>query len=94
MEQGWFSRAITLSTTSALLVCFVVAVLFASSMFYYSPRLIICGLSIALMIPSIVTLTLSSQLKPSRSLCQRGRGKSHLITTCMQPRPRRYLPSS
>jgi ABC-type uncharacterized transport system permease subunit len=47
-----------LSTTSALLVCFIVAVLFASSMMHYSTRQIICGLSIAAMFTSIVSLTL------------------------------------
>lgn len=52
------SSAIKLSTTSALLVCFVVAVLFASSMLYYSTRLITCGLFIAAMLTSMVGLTL------------------------------------
>jgi len=52
------ASAITLSTTSALLVCFVVTVLFASSMLYYSTRLIICGLFIAAMLTSMVGLTL------------------------------------
>jgi hypothetical protein len=47
-----------LSTTSALLVCSIVAVLFASSMMHYSTRQIICGLSIAAMFTSIVSLTL------------------------------------
>ena len=83
------SSAIKLSTTSTLLVCFVVAVLFASSMLYYSTRLIICGLFIAAMLTSMVGLTLffarfTSQLKPSRLLYQWGRGKRHLIATCMQ----------
>jgi Protein of unknown function (DUF2721) len=51
-------HAIKLSTTSALLVCLVVAVLFASSMLHYSTRLIISGLFIASMLTSIVSLTL------------------------------------
>jgi hypothetical protein len=51
-------HAIKLSTTSALLVCFLIAVLFASSMLHHSTRLIISGLFIAAMLASIVSLTL------------------------------------
>jgi len=51
-------HAIKLSTTSALLVCFLIAVLFASSVLHHSIRLIISGLFIAAMIASIVSLTL------------------------------------
>jgi Protein of unknown function (DUF2721) len=51
-------HAIKLSTISALLVCFLVAVLFASSMLHHSTRLIISGLFIAAMLASIVSLTL------------------------------------
>jgi Protein of unknown function (DUF2721) len=51
-------HAIKLSTTSALLVCFLIAVLFASSMLHHSIRQIISGLFIAAMLASIVSLTL------------------------------------
>ena len=51
-------HAIKLSTTSALLVCFVIAALFASSMLHYSTHLIVSGLFIAAMLTSIVSLTL------------------------------------
>ena len=51
-------HAIKLSTTSALLVCFVIAALFASSLLHYSTRLIVSGLFIAAMVASIVSLTL------------------------------------
>jgi Protein of unknown function (DUF2721) len=51
-------HAIKLSTTSALLVCFLIAVLFASSMLHHSTRLIISGLFIAAMLASIVSLSL------------------------------------
>jgi hypothetical protein len=51
-------HAIKLSTTSALLVCFLIAALFASSMLHYSTRLIVSGLFIAAMLASIVSLTL------------------------------------
>jgi Protein of unknown function (DUF2721) len=51
-------HAIKLSTISALLVCFVVAALFASSILHYSNRLIVSGLFIAAMLTSIVSLTL------------------------------------
>jgi phosphoglycerol transferase MdoB-like AlkP superfamily enzyme len=51
-------HAIKLSTTSALLVCFLIAVLFASSIFHHSTRLIISGLFIAAMLASILSLTL------------------------------------
>lgn len=51
-------HAIKLSTTSALLVCFVIAALFASSMLHYSTHLIVGGLFIAAMLTSIVSLTL------------------------------------
>jgi Protein of unknown function (DUF2721) len=51
-------HAIKLSTSSALLVCFVIAALFASSMVHYSIRLLVIGLFIAAMVASIVSLTL------------------------------------
>jgi hypothetical protein len=51
-------HAIKLSTSSALLVCFLIAALFASSMLHYSTRLIVSGLFIAAMLASIVSLTL------------------------------------
>jgi len=51
-------HAIKLSTSSALLVCFVIAALFASSLFHYSTRLIVSGLFIAAMLASIFSLTL------------------------------------
>ena len=51
-------HAIKLSATSALLVCFLIAALFATSMLHHSPRLIISGLFIAAMLASIVSLTL------------------------------------
>jgi hypothetical protein len=51
-------HAIKLSTTSALLVCFVIAALFASSMLHYSTYLIVAGFFIAAMLTSIVSLTL------------------------------------
>ncbi len=51
-------HAIKLSTTSALLVCLVIAALFASSMLHYSTRLIVSGLFIAAMLTLIVSLTL------------------------------------
>ena len=49
-------HAIKLSAASALLVCFVVAALFASSMVHYSTRLMIGGLFIAAMLASILSL--------------------------------------
>ena len=51
-------HAIKLSTISALLVCFVIAALFASSMLHYPTRLIVSGLFIAAMLASIVSLIL------------------------------------
>jgi Protein of unknown function (DUF2721) len=51
-------HAIKLSTISALLVCFLIAALFASSMLRYSTRLIVSGLFIAAMLASIVSLIL------------------------------------
>jgi Protein of unknown function (DUF2721) len=51
-------HAIKLSTTSALLVCFLIAALFATSMLHYSTRVVISGLFIAAMLASIVSLTL------------------------------------
>jgi len=51
-------HAIKLSTTSALLVCFVIAALFASSMLHHSTRLIVSGLFIAAMLTLISSLTL------------------------------------
>jgi hypothetical protein len=51
-------HSIKLSTTSALLVCVVIAALFASSMLHYSAYLIVAGFFIAAMLTSIVSLTL------------------------------------
>lgn len=51
-------HAVKLSTISALMVCFVIAALFASSMLHYSIHLIVSGLFIAAMLASIVSLTL------------------------------------
>ena len=51
-------HAIRFSTTSALLVCLVIAALFASSMLHYSTYLIVAGFFIAAMLTSIVSLTL------------------------------------
>jgi hypothetical protein len=51
-------HAIKISTSSALLVCFLIAALFASSMLHYSTRLTVSGLFIAAMLASIVRLTL------------------------------------
>ena len=51
-------HAIKLSTTSALLVCFVIAALFASSVLRYSTHLIVSSIFIAAMLTSIVSLTL------------------------------------
>lgn len=51
-------HAVKLSTISALMVCFVIAALFASSMLHYSIHLIVSGLFIAAMLTSIVSLTL------------------------------------
>jgi len=52
------SHAVKLSTTSALLVCFVIAALFASSLLHGSIRLIVIGLFIAAMLTLIVSLVL------------------------------------
>ena len=49
-------QAIKLSTASALLVCLVIATLFASSMLHYSTHLIVSGLFVAGMLTSIVSL--------------------------------------
>ena len=51
-------HAIKLSTISALLVCFVIVVLFASSILHYSIRLIVSALFIAMMLTSIASLLL------------------------------------
>jgi hypothetical protein len=50
--------AITFSTGSALMVCFVIASLFASSMLQYSTRLVVVGLFILAMLSLIVSLVL------------------------------------
>jgi hypothetical protein len=55
---GLIYHAIKLSTTSALLVCFVIAALFASSLLHYSTHLIVSALFIAAMLTSIVSLSL------------------------------------
>ena len=49
-------HAIKLSTASALLVCLVIVVLFASSLLHYSIRLIVSALFIAMMLTSIASL--------------------------------------
>ena len=51
-------HAIKLSTTSALLVCFLIATLFAGSLLHYWNRLIVSGLFFAAMLTSIVSLAL------------------------------------
>jgi hypothetical protein len=51
-------HSIKLSTTSALLVCVVIAALFASSILHYSAYLVVAGFFIAAMLSSIVSLTL------------------------------------
>ena len=51
-------NAIKLSTTSALLVCFVIVALFTSSILHYSTRPIVTGLFVAAMLTLIVGLTL------------------------------------
>ncbi|HVO61122.1 MAG TPA: DUF2721 domain-containing protein [Terriglobales bacterium] len=50
-------HAIKLSASSALLICIVIAALFASSMLHFSIRLIVIGLFIAAMLASIVSLS-------------------------------------
>jgi Protein of unknown function (DUF2721) len=51
-------QAIKLSTSSALLVCCVIAALFGSSMLHYPTHQIVAGFFIAVMVTSIVSLTL------------------------------------
>ena len=51
-------HALKLSTASALLVCFVIAALFASSVLHYATRLVVSSLFIAAMFALIVSLTL------------------------------------
>ena len=51
-------RAITLSTVSALMVCFVIASLFASSVLHHSTRIFVTSLFIVAMLSSIVSLIL------------------------------------
>lgn len=51
-------HAVKLSTISALSVCFVIALLFASSMLRFSVHVIVSGLFIAAMVTSIVSLFL------------------------------------
>jgi Protein of unknown function (DUF2721) len=51
-------HAIRLSTTSALLVCLVIAALFATSLLHSSTRLIVIGLFIAAMLATIASLIL------------------------------------
>lgn len=51
-------HAIKLSATAALLVCFLIAALFATSMLHHSTRLIVSGLFIAAMLASIISLAL------------------------------------
>jgi hypothetical protein len=50
--------AITLSTISALMVCFVIASLFASFMLRYSRRLFVSSLFFVAMLSSIISLVL------------------------------------
>jgi Protein of unknown function (DUF2721) len=51
-------HAIKLGATSALLVCFLIAALFATSMLHHSTRVVVIGLFIAAMLASIISLTL------------------------------------
>jgi hypothetical protein len=51
-------HAIKLSTTSALLVCCVIAALFGSALLHRSTYLVVAGFFIAAMLTSIVSLTL------------------------------------
>ncbi len=51
-------RAITLSTVSALMVCFVIASLFASSVLHHSTRIFVTSLFVVAMLSSIVSLIL------------------------------------
>src|ERR1700745_2356070 len=81
-------HAIKLSTSSALLVCFLIAALFASSMLHYSTRLIVSGLFIAAMLASIVSLTLFLRevyfaIETFEIGLLRGSGKSQLVATQM-----------
>ena len=50
-------RAVTFSTISALLVCVVIAVLFASAVLHTSHRLLVSGLFILAMLTSITSLS-------------------------------------
>lgn len=51
-------HAVKLSTSSALLVCFVIAALFANSLLHYSIRVVVIGLFIAAMLTLIGSLAL------------------------------------
>jgi len=51
-------HAVKLSTSSALLVCLVIAALFASSMLRYSTQMVVSGLFIAAMLTSTLRLAL------------------------------------
>jgi len=51
-------RAITLSTTAALMVCLLIASLFASAILHYSTRVIVSGLFILAMLAFILSLIL------------------------------------
>src|SRR5215469_661342 len=51
-------RAITLSTTAALMVCLLIASLFASAILHYSTRVIVSGLFVVVMLAFIASLIL------------------------------------
>ena len=52
------NQSIKISTISALLACFLIAALFASSMLHYSTHLIVSGFFVAVMLTCIVSLGL------------------------------------
>ena len=52
------NQAIKISAISALLACFLIAELFASSMLHYSTHLIVSGFFVAVMLTSMVSLIL------------------------------------
>ena len=87
-------HAVKLSTSSALLVCLVIAALFASSMLRYSTQMVVSGLFIAAMLTSTVSLALfsvgrfTSQLRPSRSDCHPAHSSSRLMVSVVQHRAR------
>ena len=52
------NQAIKISTISALLACFLIAALFASSMLHYSTHLMVSGFFVAVMLTCIASLSL------------------------------------